>query len=152
MKSLLIFLDLILLLVSRFHFDLQMLWHLWNLQSLQFFWNYLHHFLDFVNYLLQIFKFLTLLILIDSKQKDLLIENLYNLLYFKYSFAWLYWSKLTVCFWNSLEFVRLIHLVYFHFRSFLDVYFCFLNLPTRLSLFVILQYQSLIHQLRLLHN
>jgi len=151
-KSLLIFLDLILLLVSRFHFDLQMLWHLWNLQSLQFFWNYLHHFLDFVNYLLQIFKFLTLLILIDSKQKDLLIENLYNLLYFKYSFAWLYWSKLTVCFWNSLEFVRLIHLVYFHFRSFLDVYFCFLNLPTHLSLFVILQYQSLIHQLRLLHN
>lgn len=152
MKSLLIFLDLILLLVSRFHFDLQMLWHLWNLQSLQFFWNYLHHFLDFVNYLLQIFKLLTLLVQIDSKQKDLLIKNLYNLLYFKYSFAWLYWSKLTVCFWNSLEFVRLIHLVYFHFRSFLDVYFCFLNLTTRLSLFVILQYQSLIHQLRLLHN
>lgn len=152
MKSLLIFLDLILLLVSRFHFDLQMLWHLWNLQSLLFFWNYLHHFLDFVNYLLQIFKLLTLLVQIDSKQKDLLIENLYNLLYFKHSFAWLYWSKLTVCFWNSLEFVRLILLVYFHFRSFLDVYFCFLNLPTRLNLFVILQYQSLIHQLRLLHN
>jgi len=151
-KSLLIFLDLILLLVSRFHFDLQMLWHLWNLQSLQFFWNYLHHFLDFVNYLLQKFKLLTLLVQINSKQNDLLIENLYKLLYFKHSFAWLCWSKLTVCFWNSLAFVRLIHLVYFHFRSFLDVYFCFLNLPSRLSLFVILQYQSLIHQLRLLHN